>query len=57
MSLISSVPEWNALLQQTRAIGKSLEIESEADIERLCDEFRDEQRGERSDTPQNQHPV
>ena len=33
-------PEWEALLRQTRAIGKSMNIESEADVERLSDEFR-----------------
>jgi hypothetical protein len=57
MVLISSDPKWEALLQQTHAIGKSLGIESESQIERLCDEFRNEEREDQTDMPENQHPV
>lgn len=32
--------QWNALLQRTRAKGKALGITTEADIERLSDEYR-----------------
>jgi metal-responsive CopG/Arc/MetJ family transcriptional regulator len=32
--------EWDALLNRTRASGKELGIETEADVERLSDEFR-----------------
>ena len=35
-------PEWEALLRRTRATGKALGIGSEADVERLSDEFRQE---------------
>lgn len=37
---MGSDPEWEALLRQTRAIGKSMGVETEADVERLSDEFR-----------------
>jgi predicted transcriptional regulator len=37
-------PEWDALLRRTRATGKALGIENEADVERLSDEFRQERR-------------
>ncbi len=37
-------PEWDALLRRTRARGKALGIDSEADVERLSDEFRQERR-------------
>jgi metal-responsive CopG/Arc/MetJ family transcriptional regulator len=39
---MTSDPEWEGLLMRTRAIGRSLGIESEADVERLSDEFRSE---------------
>lgn len=32
--------QWSALLQRTRAKGKALGITSEADVERLSDEYR-----------------
>jgi metal-responsive CopG/Arc/MetJ family transcriptional regulator len=32
--------EWKTLLMRTRATGKVLGIESEADVERLSDEYR-----------------
>jgi metal-responsive CopG/Arc/MetJ family transcriptional regulator len=32
--------EWDALLRRTRAKGSALGIETEADVERLSDEFR-----------------
>jgi len=32
--------QWNALLQRTRAKGKALGITTEADVERLSDEYR-----------------
>jgi len=35
-------PEWDALLRRTRAIGKTLGIATEADVERRSDEFRRE---------------
>jgi metal-responsive CopG/Arc/MetJ family transcriptional regulator len=35
-------PEWEALLRRTRASGQALGITSEADVERLSDEFRHE---------------
>jgi Arc/MetJ-type ribon-helix-helix transcriptional regulator len=34
--------EWEAVLRRTRATGHALGIESEADVERLSDEFRRE---------------
>jgi len=37
---------WENLLKHTRAQGKALGITSEADVERLVDEFRREKRGE-----------
>ncbi|MGH2458625.1 MAG: ribbon-helix-helix protein, CopG family [Chloroflexota bacterium] len=36
--------EWQALLVRTRAQGKALGITSEADVERLVDEYRRETR-------------
>jgi predicted transcriptional regulator len=33
-------PEWEALLRRTRATGKALGVATEADVERLSDEFR-----------------
>ena len=36
--------QWNALLQRTRAKGKALDIKTEADVERLSDEFRRSKR-------------
>jgi len=39
---MGSDPEWETLLRQTRAIGKSIGVETEADVERLSDEFRRE---------------
>ena len=41
---ISADPEWDALLRRTRATGKALGIATEADVERLSDEFRRERR-------------
>ena len=35
-------PEWEALLRRTRATGSALGIASEADVEQLSDEFRQE---------------
>jgi metal-responsive CopG/Arc/MetJ family transcriptional regulator len=35
-------PEWEALLRRTQATGKALGNGSEADVERLSDEFRQE---------------
>ena len=35
-------PEWEALLRRTQATGKTLGIATEADVERLSDEFRRE---------------
>ena len=37
-------PEWDALLRRTRTTGRALGIESEADVERLSDEFRQERQ-------------
>ena len=37
---IGADPEWDALLRRTQATGKSLGIATEADVERLADEFR-----------------
>jgi Arc/MetJ-type ribon-helix-helix transcriptional regulator len=36
--------EWKELLQYTRAKGKALGIKSEADVERLSDEYRRSKR-------------
>ena len=36
--------EWDALLRRTRAKGKALGVETEADVERLSDEFRRDKR-------------
>lgn len=37
-------PEWEALLARTRAKGRELGITSEADVERLSDEYRREKQ-------------
>lgn len=37
-------PEWEALLKRTRSAGKALGITTEADVERLSDEYRREKR-------------
>lgn len=37
---ISADPEWDALLHRTQAVGKALGVTTEADVERLSDEFR-----------------
>ena len=37
-------PEWDALLRRTRTKGKQLGIKSEADVERMSDAFRRENR-------------
>jgi Arc/MetJ-type ribon-helix-helix transcriptional regulator len=39
---ISANPEWEGVLSRTRASGQTLGVESEADVERLSDEFRRE---------------
>jgi len=39
---ITADPEWEALLRRTRATGSALGIASEADVEQLSDEFRQE---------------
>ena len=39
---MTSDPEWEALLRRTRATGQALGIQTEADVERLSDEFRSE---------------
>jgi hypothetical protein len=36
--------DWDSLLRRTRALGASMGIRTEADVERLSDEFRSEQR-------------
>jgi Arc/MetJ-type ribon-helix-helix transcriptional regulator len=36
--------EWDSLLQRTRAKGKTLGVTSEADVERLSDEYRRSKR-------------
>ena len=36
--------DWDALLKRTRAKGEALGITSEADVERLADEFRRDKR-------------
>jgi len=41
---ITADPEWEALLRRTRANGRALGIATEADVERLSDEFRQERR-------------
>ena len=35
-------PEWEAMLRRTRAAGKALGVATEADVERMSDEFRQE---------------
>jgi predicted transcriptional regulator len=42
ISYITADPEWEALLRRTRSNGKALGIATEADVERLSDEFRRE---------------
>ena len=37
-------PDWEGLRRRTRATGKALGVASEADVERLSDEFRQERR-------------
>ncbi len=37
-------PQWERVVSRTRAKGKSLGITSEADVERLSDEFRSARR-------------
>lgn len=37
--------DWDALLKRTRAKGEALGITSEADVERLADEYRRDKRG------------
>ena len=37
---IAGDPQWNALVQRTRAKGAALGVTSEADVERLSDEYR-----------------
>ena len=39
---ITADPEWDALLRRTQATGKALGVTTEADVERLSDEFRQE---------------
>jgi metal-responsive CopG/Arc/MetJ family transcriptional regulator len=41
---MTSDPQWNALLQRTRVRGASLGIASEADVERMSDEYRRSKR-------------
>ena len=41
---MQSDAEWKALLLRTRAKGQAMGIENEADVERLSDEFRRDQR-------------
>lgn len=41
---MQSETDWNALLKRTRAQGRALGIKSEADVERLSDEYRRERR-------------
>jgi hypothetical protein len=41
---ITADPEWEALLRRTRANGEAQGIATEADVERLSDEFRRERR-------------
>jgi metal-responsive CopG/Arc/MetJ family transcriptional regulator len=42
---IKADPEWEALLRRTRNTGQSLGVTSEADVERLSDEFRQQRLG------------
>jgi metal-responsive CopG/Arc/MetJ family transcriptional regulator len=39
---ITADPEWEALLRRTRSTGQALGVATEADVERLSDEFRQE---------------
>jgi len=41
---VASDPEWESLLQWGRAHGKALGVESEEDVERMSDEWRQERR-------------
>lgn len=43
-NVVASDPEWESLLQWGRAHGKALGIESEEDVERMSDEWRQERR-------------
>jgi hypothetical protein len=44
---LASDPEWEDLLQYTRAIGREMNITCEEDVERLSDEFRSKRREQR----------
>jgi predicted transcriptional regulator len=37
---LAADPEWEAVLRRTHATGKALGIATEADVERMSDEFR-----------------
>lgn len=39
--------QWEALLARTRARGEAMGIQSEADVERLADEYRRDKRGDK----------
>lgn len=54
MNMILNEQQWEALVVETRSIGKSMGIESEADVERLCDEFRREKLQQQSSTQEEQ---
>jgi metal-responsive CopG/Arc/MetJ family transcriptional regulator len=41
---MQSDAEWKALVSRTRAKGRTMGIENEADVERLSDEYRRDQR-------------
>lgn len=41
---MSGDEEWDALLKRTRAKGKAMGLKSEADVERLSDEYRRDKR-------------
>jgi Arc/MetJ-type ribon-helix-helix transcriptional regulator len=41
---ISSDPEWQSLLKRTRAQGRTEGVATEADVERLSEEFRREKK-------------
>lgn len=41
---MTSDPQWDALLQRARARGASLGVASEADVERMSDEYRRSKR-------------
>ena len=42
---MQSDAQWDALLKRTRAKGRSIGIKTEADVERLSDEYRRGRRG------------